>query len=130
MHSPDWFKLFSQSIPLLLHGLPLLLGAGLCVRNAHSQPRRTVLIGLGLAMLAVNLAVSWFGFHFAVDAVEQATGSMGMAMLVFQIVTGLPWAVALLLIIWAGFYGDNRQRYEVDTFEDDAKTSQLPTQHN
>lgn len=101
----DWTIVVVRVVGMAPLWLVLLLGAALCVRNASQQPRRAVLAGIALGIIALHYLFSLLFLGLLWQFVMEQTSSNELAM---SITSSLPFAVGLLLLIWAVFYGDGR----------------------
>jgi len=85
--------------------LALVIGAGLCMRHATHQRRRVLLVGIALGIYAFTFVLSFaFGYFFRL--ILDATDSPQIAQVVLGLMSTLPNAVALLLLFYAVFHGD------------------------
>ena len=107
---PPWDQLLLALVGLSPYLLALLLGAALCLRNASLQPRRSLLAGMALGIMAINLVATSLLLGYVYSEVQQATNSHEIAMVTTRLVSAFPAAVSLLLMLWAVFHGDGRPR--------------------
>ncbi len=112
----SWEQVIATVVVFAPWLLVLLIGAGLCVRHASDQRRRSVLIGIALLIYLVSYTGAILFSTMVYMRIEQVTGSHGIARIVSGLVTSLPTAVALALVLYAAFYGEPRPR----DFADDA----------
>jgi hypothetical protein len=107
----DWSRLVIYAISLSPWLLVMLIGAGLCLRHAGDQRRRSVLIGIALLIQIASTVAGLFATQFVFEALQKATDSIEVAQMVLGLLHSLPSAVALLLMLFAAFYGDPHPHY-------------------
>ncbi len=111
-----WSQILSAIVMYAPWLLVVLIGAGLCLRHATDQRRRAVLVGISLLIHLTSFVFSLVASGHVYRLVQEATNSSGIARIIMGLMSTLPSAVALLLLLYAAFYGDPRPR----DFADDA----------
>lgn len=100
-----WTSLVGRIIGLSPTLLVYLIAVGLCLRHAGDQRRRAIATGLAIAIMLFSLSFSVAFGGWLFSRVNDWLRSTEMASLVIGLCYSMPSSVALLLLLWAVFYG-------------------------